>query len=106
MISEITNWIMESMRGHGQLAVFIGVMIEQIIVPIPSPLIIMGAGALLILPTLSIPNAFLQILWIIVLPGAIGETLGSYIGYSVSYYGGRALVARFQRLLDVDWCDL
>ena len=33
MISEITNWIMESMRGHGQLAVFIGVMIEQIITP-------------------------------------------------------------------------
>jgi membrane protein DedA with SNARE-associated domain len=103
MISEITQWIMDSMRGHGQLAVFIGVLIEQIIVPIPSPLIIMGAGALLILPTLSIPNALLQILWIIVLPGAIGETLGSYIGYSVSYYGGRALVIRFQRFLDVDW---
>ncbi len=103
MISEITQWIMDSMRGHGQLAVFIGVLIEQIIVPIPSPLIIMGAGALLILPTLSIPNALLQILWIIVLPGAIGETLGSYIGYSVSYYGGRALVVRFQRFLDVDW---
>jgi len=44
LISEITQWIMESMRTHGQLAVFIGVMIEQIIVPIPSPLIIMGAG--------------------------------------------------------------
>ena len=39
---------MESMRAHGQLSVFIGVMIEQIIVPIPSPLIIMGAGAILI----------------------------------------------------------
>jgi len=24
MISEITNWIMESMRAHGQLSVFIG----------------------------------------------------------------------------------
>ena len=103
MVGEITQWIMESMRDHGQFAVFIGVMIEQIIVPIPSPLIVVGAGALLILPTLSIPTALLQILWIIVLPGAIGETLGSYIGYTVSYYGGRTLVARFQRLLDVDW---
>jgi membrane protein DedA with SNARE-associated domain len=93
---------MELMRAHGQLAVFIGVMIEQIIVPIPSPLIIMGAGAILIPPGLSIPNAFLQILWIIVLPGSIASTLGSYIGYMISFYGGKALVLRFQ-LLDVDW---
>ena len=103
MVGEITQWIMESMRDHGQFAVFIGVMIEQIIVPIPSPLIVMGAGALLVMPTLSIPTALLQILWVIVLPGAIGETLGSYIGYAISYYGGRALVARFQRFLDMDW---
>ena len=103
MISEITQWIMELMRAHGQLAVFIGVMIEQIIVPIPSPLIIMGAGAILILPDLSIPNAFLQILWVIVLPGSIASTLGSYIGYIISFYGGKALVVRLQRFLDVDW---
>jgi membrane protein DedA with SNARE-associated domain len=94
---------MELMRTHGQLSVFIGVMIEQIIVPIPSPLIIMGAGAILILPGLSIPSAFLQILWVIVLPGSIASTLGSYIGYVISFYGGKALVVRLQRLLDVDW---
>jgi membrane protein DedA with SNARE-associated domain len=94
---------MDLMRAHGQLAVFIGVMVEQIIVPIPSPLIIMGAGALLILPGLSIPQAFLQILWIIVLPGSIASTLGSYIGYTISYYGGKALVIRLRRFLEVDW---
>ena len=94
---------MESMRTYGQLAVFIGVMIEQIIVPIPSPLIIMGAGAILILPGISIPNAFLQILWVIVLPGSLASTLGSYIGYMISFYGGKALVLRLQRFLDVDW---
>ena len=94
------------MRAHGQLAVFIGVMIEQIIVPIPSPVIIMGAGAILILPALSVPEAFLQILWIIVLPGTIASTLGSYIGYTISYYGGKALVVRFQRFLGVDWDEI
>jgi len=91
------------MRAHGQISVFIGVMIEQVIVPIPSPVIIMGAGAILISPELSIFHAFLQILWIIVLPGTMASTLGSYIGYTISYYGGKALVIRFQRFLDVDW---
>jgi len=94
---------MELMRSHGQLSVFVGVMIEQIIVPIPSPMIIMGAGAILIPAGLSIPNAFLQILWVIVLPGSIASTLGSYIGYMISFYGGRALVIRLERFLDVDW---
>ena len=106
LFSEITDWIMELMRANGQLSVFIGVMIEQIIVPIPSPLIIMGAGAILVPPGLSIPNAFLQIFWTIVLPGSIASTLGSYIGYMISYYGGKALVLRFQRLLGVDWEEI
>jgi membrane protein DedA with SNARE-associated domain len=106
MISDITQWIMELMRTHGQLSVFIGVIVEQIIVPIPSPLIVMGAGALLISPGLSIPSALLQILWIIVLPGSIASTLGSYIGYLISYYGGKALVVRFQRFLGVDWKEI
>ena len=106
MIAEITQWIMELMRSHGQLSVFIGVIIEQIIVPIPSPLIVMGAGALLVSPDLSIPSAFLQILWIIVLPGTIASTLGSYIGYLISYYGGKALVVRYQRFLGVDWKEI
>jgi membrane protein DedA with SNARE-associated domain len=106
LISEITKWIMELMRNYGQLAVFVGVMIEQIIVPIPSPLIIMGAGAILISSGFSIPEAFLQILWIIVLPGSIASTLGSYIGYLISFYGGKALVVRLQRFLDVDWGEL
>ncbi|MBM4340521.1 MAG: hypothetical protein FJ110_13390 [Deltaproteobacteria bacterium] len=91
------------MKAHGQLSVFIGVIIEQIIVPVPSPMIVMGAGAILISPDLSIPNAFLQILWVIVLPGTIASTLGSYIGYTISYYGGKALVIRFERFLGVDW---
>ena len=106
MILEITKWIMELMRSHGQLSVFVGVMIEQIIVPIPSPLIIMGAGAILISPGLSISDALLQILWIIVLPGSIASTLGSYIGYLISFYGGKALVIRLQRFLDVDWGEV
>jgi len=94
------------MRAHGQLSVFIGVIIEQIIVPIPSPLIVMGAGAILISSELSIPGAVLQILWIIVLPGAVASTLGSYIGYMVSFHGGKALVTRFQRFLNVDWDEI
>jgi membrane protein DedA with SNARE-associated domain len=63
----------------------------------------MGAGAVLIPTGIPIPNAFLQILWTIVLPGSLASTLGSYIGYMISFYGGKALIVRLQRFLDVDW---
>jgi membrane protein DedA with SNARE-associated domain len=106
LVSDLTHWIMDLMRAHGQLSVFIGVMIEQIIVPIPSPIIIMGAGAILILPGLSIGKALIDILWIIVLPGTIASTLGSYIGYMISFYGGKALVLRLRRFLDIDWEEI
>jgi membrane protein DedA with SNARE-associated domain len=66
----------------------------------------MGAGAILIPPELPISSAFLKILWIIVLPGAIASTVGSYIGYLISYYGGKALVIRLERFLDVDWKEI
>ncbi len=103
LILAITQWIIESMRSYGQFSVFLGVIIEQIIVPIPSPLIVMGAGAILIPPEMSIPHACFQILWTIVLPGSVASTLGSYIGYMISFYGGKALVVRFRRFLGVDW---
>ena len=36
----------------------------------------------------------------------MASTLGSYIGYVISYYGGKALVVRFQRFLGVDWEEI
>ena len=93
-MSEILNWIMDSIRAHGAWSVFAGVIIESVIVPIPSPLIIMGAGFVLISPELRFVHALVPIILQIVLPGAIASTLGSYIGYAIGYYGGKPLVDR------------
>lgn len=35
---------MASIQAHGAWSVFIGVIVESVIVPIPSPIVIMGAG--------------------------------------------------------------
>jgi len=105
-VSEILNWIMESIRAHGAWSVFIGVIIESVIVPIPSPLIIMGAGFVLISPELSFVQALLPIALQIVLPGAIASTLGGYIGYAIGYFGGKAMVDRWEKFLGFSWEDV
>ena len=102
----LLNWIMESIRSYGAWSVFIGVIIESVIVPIPSPLIIMGAGFVLISPELSFFGAVLPILLQIVLPGAVASTLGAYIGYGIGYFGGKTLVDRWKGFLGFNWNDV
>lgn len=97
---------MDSIRAYGPLSVFIGVIIESVIVPIPSPLIIMGAGFVLIDPELKFAGALVPILAQIVLPGSIASTLGAYIGYGIGYFGGKPIVDRWQRFLGFAWRDV
>ncbi|MGZ9129916.1 MAG: DedA family protein [Candidatus Binatia bacterium] len=105
-MTEIINWIMDSIRTYGAWSVFAGVIIESVIVPIPSPLIIMGAGFILISADLKFFEALMPILMQIVLPGAIASTLGAYIGYAIGYYGGKPMVDRWERLLGFSWKDV
>jgi membrane protein DedA with SNARE-associated domain len=106
IVAGLLNWIMESIRSYGAWSVFIGVIIESVIVPIPSPLIIMGAGFVLISPELSFFGALLPILLQIVLPGAVASTLGAYIGYGIGYFGGKTLVDRWKGFLGFNWNDV
>ena len=105
-MTEILNWIIDSIRAYGPWSVFVGVIIESVIVPIPSPLIIMGAGFLLISAELSFLQAFAPIMVQIVLPGSIASTLGAYIGYGIGYIGGKPLVERLQNFLGFSWSDV
>src|SRR5688572_1987971 len=105
-LTEILNWIMDSIRLYGPWSVFVGVIVESVIVPIPSPLIIMGAGFVLISPELRFTEALLPIFLQIVLPGSIASTLGAYIGYGIGYFGGKPLVDRWKGFLGFNWSDV
>ena len=105
-MAEILNWIMESIRSHGAWSVFIGVIIESVIVPIPSPLIIMGAGFVLISPQFSLFEALVPIILQIVLPGSVASTVGAYIGYGIGYFGGKTVVDRWKGFLGFNWGDV
>lgn len=82
----------------GPIGVFLGVMIETFIAPIPSPIIMMGAGFLL---TQGLPFQ-LQIIVIVVdimLVGALASTIGSFFGYGIAYLGGYPIIERYGKYL-------
>jgi membrane protein DedA with SNARE-associated domain len=97
---------MDSIRAYGPWSVFVGVIIESVIVPIPSPLVIMGAGFILISPEFRTAEAFVPILLLIVLPGSVASTIGAYIGYGIGYLGGKPLVENWKAFLGFGWDEV
>lgn len=106
MFAELTAWILEVIRSHGVLGVVIGVALESIIVPIPSPVVVMAAGAVLVEPGISVMAALPTILFIIAIPAALTALLGSYIPYGAAYWGGKPLIEHTERYIGVGWGDV
>ena len=67
LLEQITAWIIATMQANGALAVFIGVVIEEVIIPVPSALVLMSAGFILIPPSLALGDALWQIFVMIAL---------------------------------------
>ena len=97
MIKELTLTLIEAIRQNGGRSVFLGALIEQILAPIPSPLIQMSAGFILVPKDLSPFQAILQVIQKVSLPYSLGAALGSSLLYFLARFGGRAIVARFGR---------
>ena len=100
------NVIFEYIRQHGALSVIVGGLVEQVIVPIPSPLIPMAAGFLLISQQPFSLNILLEIFLKAALPFAIGSTIGSTMVYLIAWFGGKWLIDKFHKWLGFDWDDI
>lgn len=102
-MTQILNSILAMVQTHGSLAMFIGGLIEQIIVPIPSPIITMSGGAFLILGN----NSFFTTLWEIItkvsLPYSLGALIGTSLVFLVAYFGGRPIIDKFGRYVGIKW---
>ena len=79
--------VMTLMTSLGDLGVFIGMFLESSIVPIPSEVIIIGAGAVGI-PVVSI-----------LIFGSLGATLGSIVGYALGRYAAMPVILKYGRFI-------
>ena len=92
-------WLLISwVHALGPLGVFIGVMIETFIAPIPSPLVPMAAGAILTIG-LDPVQAILVILFSVMFVGALAATIGSFFAYGIAYFGGYPIIERYGKYL-------
>ena len=94
------NWLVDFIRHNGSLSIFLGGIFEEIIIPIPSPLVSIAGGAFLVTKGEPI---FLAILRKVALPFSLGATIGSSLVYFIAFFGGQFLIEKMKKYLGFDW---
>ena len=95
--------ILSLVQQNGNLAMFLGGLIEQIIVPIPSPIITMAGGAFLIKHGLPIFETIWQIFTHVSLPYTFGAVIGTSLVYFIAYFGGKPILDSFGKYIGLSW---
>ena len=79
--------VMNLVTSLGDLGVFVGMFLESSIVPIPSEVIIIGAGAM------GVSASSILIF------GSLGATLGSIVGYALGRYAAMPVILKYGRFI-------
>jgi len=88
------NAAMPYISHYGYWAIFFGVLLENFGIPLPGETLIIVGG-------ICAANGTLNILPVI-LVGIIAAFLGSNIGYTFGYFGGRPLVKKYGRFVFIN----
>lgn len=80
---------------------FIGSFVEEVVAPIPSPIVMTAAGSIA-----AAQGHAITYLFVLSLIGAAGKTLGALIVYGVSYYAGVFFVEKCGRFFGVTHADI
>lgn len=106
MLSEISSAIQSFIISNVSMAVFLGCIVEQIVVPIPASLIVL-TSTFLVMQGASFSLVALGTLIIkIVIPASLGVTIGSFVYYVLAYKLGKPFIERTSRFLGVSVEDV
>jgi membrane protein DedA with SNARE-associated domain len=106
MIAELTALIQPIVQEYGVWGVFLATLLEEIIAPIPSPLVPLAAGFFLLPAEKTLSEIWLKALLVVAFPVSVGITLGSLAVYSIGYFGGKPAIEKSRRWLGFGWQDI
>lgn len=106
MFTNLEETLRVLISTHGALAVFVAGILEEVIFIIPSSLVFLGAGFLLISPDASLWSAVFASFIKIGIPASLGVTIGSLFIYGLVYAGGRPAIARFGKYVGLSWEEI
>ncbi len=87
MTTTLPPQIADLITNYGDLGMFTAMFLESSIVPIPSELVIVAAGAV------GLPLSSIMIF------GALGATMGAMVGYAIGRYAGLPIIMKFGKYI-------
>ena len=105
MIEYLINFLQINILPWGALGVFVASVIEEVIAPIPSPLIITMSGFLFVTGPLSWSTIY-ALIFKVAIPAALGVTLGSYTIYFIARFGGKFFIEKWGKYIGLYWTDI
>jgi membrane protein DedA with SNARE-associated domain len=106
MFSEIINSLESFIMVNVSWTVFLGCILEQIIVPIPASLIVVSSTFIILKGTSFSIAALGTLIVKIVIPASLGITLGSFVYYTLAYKLGKPFIERTSKYLGVSVKDV
>lgn len=106
MLTSILTGLEGFIVSYGPWAVFGGSILEQIVTPIPSSVVVLGASFFLMKGVALSAGSLQTMFFNISIPAALGVTLGSLLYYGISYKIGIPFVERAGKYLGVSVEDL
>ncbi len=98
LVSWATDFIIDVISGLGYPGLFFLMIVEGIITPIPSEIIVPFAGYLAAEGEMR--------LYLVIIVGTAGAALGNSVAYLIGYRVGRPLIERYGRFIRLDERDL
>lgn len=89
----------------GAFGVFVASVIEEVVAPIPSALIMTMSGFIFVPKGFYLDSIFILI-FKVAIPAAFGVTIGSFFIYFLAKYGGKFFIEKWGRYIGLYWSDV
>jgi len=105
-MSELINVFIDYLKSISNIVplpvfTFLGALIEEIIAPIPSPIVMTLAGSLA-----AANNSTFLFLVFLALTGSIGKTIGAYVIYFIADKAENVVIEKFGKFIGVNQKDV
>jgi membrane protein DedA with SNARE-associated domain len=105
MIQNIVSLIQETVIPLGASGLFVASLMEEVIAPIPSAIVQLTAGFLFLEGSLSV-SWFMTLVFVILIPVALGVAMGSLLVYGIAYYAGKPALIAWGKWFGLKWEDV
>ena len=106
MMHDLVSILVDIVRHYGAFGVFFASIVEEVIAPIPSAIIVVSAGfALLGGEPFGWPLIGHAVFGV-ALPAAVGITIGCVIFYGIVAHVGKRIITRWGAYVGVSWHDM